>query len=67
MNEPDFGVRYRQRCLAAWAGPHLTESPMSAPCACRFDEGHGGPHRCITDGCRSWKKQRDDDPTWEDT
>ncbi len=51
-------------CLMAWAGPHLTDSPMSAPCSCKLPERHEGRHLCLTMGCRSWKNQQPDDPTW---
>lgn len=60
-------ARPRTYCLMAWAGPHLTPSPMSAPCQCKFDDGHQGNHRCLTEGCRSWRRQRAGDPTWGDT
>lgn len=59
-------VQLGQSCLMGWAGPHLTDSPMSAACQCRLKEGHEGRHLCLTMGCNSWRRQRAGDPVWKD-
>ncbi len=53
-------------CLMSWSmGPrNLCLAGNWFVHECGEGPNHDGRHRCEHDGCRSWRKQRVDDPKW---